>query len=53
MTTGDVPKDYDGTEYPEAESSAGLAGIPDGFQRLWTPHRPDAERRTGADRSSR
>jgi ATP adenylyltransferase len=39
MTTGDVPKDYDGTEYPEAESSAGLAGIPDGFQRLWTPHR--------------
>lgn len=31
--------DYDGTEYPDAESSAGLAGIPDGFQRLWTPHR--------------
>jgi ATP adenylyltransferase len=34
-------KDYDGTEYPDAmvESSADLAGIPDGFQRLWTPHR--------------
>jgi ATP adenylyltransferase len=34
-----VPTDYDGAEYPDAESSAGLAGIPDGFQRLWTPHR--------------
>lgn len=34
-----VPTDYDGTEYPDAESSRGLAGIPDGFQRLWTPHR--------------
>ena len=32
-------KDYDGTEYPDAESSAQFAGIPDGFQRLWTPHR--------------
>jgi ATP adenylyltransferase len=34
-------KDYDGTEYPDAmvESSAHLAGVPDGFQRLWTPHR--------------
>ncbi len=34
-------KDYDGTEYPDAmvESSARFAGIPDGFQRLWTPHR--------------
>lgn len=33
--------DYDGTEYPDAmvESSANFAGIPDGFQRLWTPHR--------------
>jgi ATP adenylyltransferase len=37
--TDAVPPDYDGTEYPDAESSAGLAGIPDGFQRLWTPHR--------------
>lgn len=34
-----IPADYDGTEYPGAESSAGLAGVPDGFQRLWTPHR--------------
>lgn len=34
-------KDYDGTTYPDAmvEPSAHLAGIPDGFQRLWTPHR--------------
>ena len=31
--------DYDGTEYPDAESSTRFAGIPDGFQRLWTPHR--------------
>jgi hypothetical protein len=27
-----IPTDYDGTEYPDAESSAGLAGIPDGFR---------------------
>lgn len=32
-------RDYDGTEYPDAESSASLAGVPDGFARLWTPHR--------------
>ena len=34
-------RDYDGTDYPDAvvESSAAFAGIPDGFQRLWTPHR--------------
>jgi len=34
-------KDYDGTEYPDeiVESSADFAGIPDGFRRLWTPHR--------------
>jgi len=32
-------KDYDGTEYPDAEPSDQFAGIPDGFQRLWTPHR--------------
>jgi ATP adenylyltransferase len=48
-------KDYDGTDYPDAmvEPGADLAGVPDGFQRLWTPHRiayieagqtpPDAE----------
>jgi ATP adenylyltransferase len=34
-------KDYDGTDYPDAmvESSDAFAGVPDGFQRLWTPHR--------------
>ena len=34
-------KDYDGTDYPDdmVEPGAGLAGIPDGFRRLWTPHR--------------
>jgi ATP adenylyltransferase len=34
-------KDYDGTEFPDdmVESGADLAGIPDGFRRLWTPHR--------------
>ncbi|MGE3194334.1 MAG: HIT domain-containing protein [Microbacteriaceae bacterium] len=48
-------KDYDGADYPDAmvEPAAGFAGVPDGFQRLWTPHRiayveagqtpPDAE----------
>jgi ATP adenylyltransferase len=33
------PTDYDGSEYPEAEPASAFAGIPDGFQRLWTPHR--------------
>jgi len=34
-------KDYDGTDIPDemVESSADFAGIPDGFRRLWTPHR--------------
>lgn len=34
-------RDYDGTEYPDAEveSSDGFAAVPDGFARLWTPHR--------------
>lgn len=32
-------KDYDGTDYDAVESSADFAGIADGFQRLWTPHR--------------
>jgi ATP adenylyltransferase len=32
-------KDYDGTDYPSVESSAGFAAVPDAFQRLWTPHR--------------
>jgi len=37
----DVPPDYDGTRYPasEVESSRDFAGVPDGFARLWTPHR--------------
>ena len=36
-----VPPDYDGTQYPDAEveSSRGFAAVPDGFARLWTPHR--------------
>lgn len=32
-------RDYDGTEYADAEAGSSLAGTPDGFQRLWTPHR--------------
>jgi ATP adenylyltransferase len=32
-------RDYDGTEYSDAESSREFAGVPDAFQRLWTPHR--------------
>lgn len=34
-------KDYDGSDYPDetVESSAAFAGVPDGLQRLWTPHR--------------
>ncbi len=33
-------RDYDGTEFPDsaAEPSRDFAGIPDGFQRLWTPY---------------
>lgn len=34
-----VATDYDGTEYPDAEPSSSFVGVPDGFQRLWTPHR--------------
>ena len=34
-----IPADYDGHEYPQAESSNEFAAIPDAFQRLWTPHR--------------
>lgn len=34
-----APRDYDGTEYPDARPAGEFAGIPDGFQRLWTPHR--------------
>ena len=34
-------RDYDGTEYPDSlvESAASFAAVPDGFARLWTPHR--------------
>ena len=32
-------QDYDGTDYPDAEPSTSFAGVPDGFARLWTPHR--------------
>jgi len=32
-------RDYDGTEYSDVESSTAFAGVPDGFARLWTPHR--------------
>lgn len=31
--------DYDGGPLPAGESRADFAGSPDGFQRLWTPHR--------------
>lgn len=34
-----MPTDYDGTEYPDAESASGFAAVPDAYQRLWTPHR--------------
>lgn len=36
---GDVPSDYDGSEYGDAERSSRFAAVPDGFERLWTPHR--------------
>lgn len=32
----EVPRDYDGSEYPDAET---LGAAPGPFQRLWTPHR--------------
>lgn len=35
----DVPTDYDGTEYPDAEPASGFAAVPDAYQRLWTPYR--------------
>jgi ATP adenylyltransferase len=36
-----TPPDYDGTQYPprDVESSRDFVGVPDGFARLWTPHR--------------
>ncbi|HWK20126.1 MAG TPA: HIT domain-containing protein [Microbacteriaceae bacterium] len=36
---GDIPADYDGAEYEGAEPSTRFAAVPDGFERLWTPHR--------------
>lgn len=36
---GDIPADYDGAEYPDADRSSRFAAVPDGFERLWTPHR--------------
>jgi ATP adenylyltransferase len=36
---GDIPDDYDGSRYPGAERSDRFAAVPDGFERLWTPHR--------------
>jgi len=36
---GDLPADYDGSEYPGLERSSSFAGVPDAYQRLWTPHR--------------
>jgi len=45
-------RDYDGTEYPDVESSGDFAAVPDAFQRLWTPHRIayiQNETRPGAD----
>lgn len=36
---GDIPDDYDGSQYPQAERAQHFAGVPDSFQRLWTPHR--------------
>lgn len=32
-------RDYDGTEYEHVERADDLAGVADGMQRLWTPHR--------------
>ncbi|MBI5160449.1 MAG: HIT domain-containing protein [Micrococcales bacterium] len=36
---GAGPADYDGARYPDARPASGFAGVPDGFGRLWTPHR--------------
>lgn len=32
-------RDYDGTKYEDVEAVSAFAGVPDGFARLWTPHR--------------
>jgi ATP adenylyltransferase len=45
-------RDYDGEEYPDVERADGLAGVPDGFQRLWTPHRIAYIEQSTAERTS-
>ena len=32
-------EDYDGSRYPDAVPAERFAAVPDGFARLWTPHR--------------
>lgn len=32
-------RDYDGSDLGDVEDAAAFAAVPDGFQRLWTPHR--------------
>lgn len=32
-------RDYDGSDLGDVEPASGLAGVPDAFQRLWTPYR--------------
>lgn len=32
-------RDYDGADVGEPEDASAFAGVPDGFQRLWTPYR--------------
>lgn len=34
-----VVEDYEGNQYQDAESTELFAAVPDGFARLWTPHR--------------
>jgi len=45
-------RDYDGTDYPSVESSDGFAGVPDGLQRLWTPHRIAYIEQSSAERTA-
>ena len=45
-------RDYDGTEYDDVERAADLPGVPDGLQRLWTPHRVAYIEQSAAERAS-
>jgi ATP adenylyltransferase len=45
-------RDYDGTEYDGVESSDDFAGVPDGLQRLWTPHRIAYIEQSSAERTA-